>query len=551
MSTTLIVTRDEPFLRLFRTKERVLRLSDADVAILRRESENADAYAQYGYGRWLYFKNPNEGALKEAEELFYSAKDTVPDCLAAYSQMLRYGETSVTHPSYMDIEGSNQLLSQAIERGSTYAAMTDARKRIFGIYCDAEPAKVAEEIEHRIGSEIGCDPLWHTILSFAYDELDRKEDAIRLCEQAISLGDKDAIFFLAVIYLKHGNMALYDEHMEQGVKENCALCMSYQADMNEEDYEELDETEQAKFHQVIDERLHKGVELGDGICAYYLWYLHYYGELGFPKDMDKSFAYLEEGIRMAETICILQMVTEARTGSLPPEKKLSATEMAELVLKAARYSPYDKDALKELRRMDDPVFLLRHKDELEHYWKPMFEQLSQEEENEDDWEENWDENWEEETKTETKNTKATIDPRVIVIWPSGHMDLPKADVYKMKSYREMAKELIGAEGLDAVHYSPLLEQIVKEAQLDLSLVMYVDRDAQMKDLEDNAIGTLLYGTGLEVRGPIIICLEDPVHDCHSFKTLEDLIGTYTEINKHCGGLLIFKDDDDGRFDAWA
>ena len=121
----------------------------------------------------------------------------------------------------------------------------------------------------------------------------------------------------------------------------------------------------------------------------------------------------------------------------------------------------------------------------------------------------------------------------------------------MKSYREMGQTLIGADGLDAIHHSALLEAVGRAAWLDNPLVMYVDRDAQAKNLPDNAVGTMLYGQGLEVRGPIVIALADERHDCHSFIALEDILGTYTEIDRHCGGLLAVKDEDDGRWDAYA
>ena len=149
-----------------------------------------------------------------------------------------------------------------------------------------------------------------------------------------------------------------------------------------------------------------------------------------------------------------------------------------------------------------------------------------------------------------KKQKTDIEPMVIVIWPTGHLDIEKADVFKMRSYREMGQALIGADGLDAVHNSPLLQAVAEKAELEQPLVMYVDRDAQAKDLPDNAIGTLLYGHG-EVRGPIIICLQDKRHDCRSFTKLEDIVDTYTQIDIHCGGLLIVKDEDDGRWDAFA
>jgi polygalacturonase len=110
--------------------------------------------------------------------------------------------------------------------------------------------------------------------------------------------------------------------------------------------------------------------------------------------------------------------------------------------------------------------------------------------------------------------------------------------------------LINADGLDAVRNTPLLYTIGEAAELDHPLVMYVDRDAQVKSLPDNAIGTLLYG-GAEVRGPIIICQQDERGDCMRFNKLEDLTATYNEIDKHCNGLLIIKDEDDGKYDAYV
>ncbi|MBQ6749571.1 MAG: hypothetical protein IJR02_02240 [Bacteroidaceae bacterium] len=384
MNTPLINTHDEQFLRRFRTKERVLRLSKEEVAMLQREADQGDAFAQYGYGRWLYFKNPHEGAIGEAETLFDRTRDALPDSLAAYSQMMRYGETSLTRPSDMDVEGSKLLLRQAVECGSTYAAQTDARKRIFGIYCEAEPAQVAVEIEQRIATERDSDPMWLCLLAFAYTEMDRQDDAIRCYEQALDRGEQDAYFFLATTYLQRGNMALYEEYMEEGIRQDCALCMFYQADMSEEDFNALDEAEQVRIHQAIDKRLHRGLELGDGTCAYYLWYHHYYGELGFPEDLEKAFDYLEAGIRLADTTCIKEMVTEVRAGCLPPSRTLSSMEIGELALKAARYRPDDEEALSELRRVDDPAFLVRHKEEMERYWMPLFEKLPEEELDDDD-----------------------------------------------------------------------------------------------------------------------------------------------------------------------
>ena len=529
------ITHDELFLRMFLTKERVAHLSNDAIEELRKAASSGDVYAQYGYGRWLYFNNPDTDSMCQAEELFYSAKQTLPEAMAAYAQMLRYGETEKYHPSSMDIEESTTLTQQAAAQGSVLAAVHQARHLMFGNHCEAEPQEVARQIEQRLACEPSGDPYWHTLLGHAYSELERRDDALSQYEKAISLGELDAYVYLADILRQRGNMALCDSYMEEGCRKGAVACMSYRADMKEEDYDELLEEEQQSLHKDIDERLHRGLKMGDGICAFYLWLNFYYGGLGYEKDVNKAMTYLQRGVQLADVCCIEQLAELAADGDLPRDMELTPAEVGELWLRAARYSPHDEDALYNLQHVSDPAFLLKHKEELERYWKPLFPLKF----------------YPAVPSSNTKKLKTPVDPMVIIIWPTGHMDLEQADVYQMKTYREMGQKLIGADSLDAVHYSPLLQSVGETADLDMDLVMFVDRDAQMKNLPDNPIGTQIYGQGVEVRGPVIICLQDRHHDCHSFKILHDLVATYKEINNHCGGLLIFKDEDDGRFDAWA
>lgn len=535
MAERFHITHDEIFLRMFRTKERVMHLSKDAIEELRKAASSGDAYAQYGYGRWLYFCNPETDSMRQAEELFFAAKQTLPEALAAYAQMLRYGETEKYHPSSIDIEESTNLIQQAVGQGSVLAAVYQARHLMFGNHCEPNPQEVALRIEQRLDSESNGDPYWHTLLGHAYLELERRDDALNQYEQAISLGELDAYVYLADIYRRRGNMALSDSYMEEGCRKGAVACMAYRADMKEEDYDELSEEERQSLHNDVDKRLRSGLKMGDGICAFYLWLNHYYGGLGYEKNVNKAMAYLQRGVQLADVFCIEQLAELADDGDLPGDMALTPAEVGELWLRAARYSPHDEDALYNLQHVSDPAFLLKHKEELEHYWKPLFPLKS----------------CPAVPSSNTKKQKTPIDPMVIIIWPTGHMDLEQADVYQMKTYREMGQKLIGADSLDAVHYSPLLQSVGEAADLDMDLVMFVDRDAQAKNLTDNPIGTQLYDQGVEVRGPIIICLQDRLHDCHSFKTMDDLAATYKEINNHCGGLLIIKDEDDGRFDAWA
>jgi hypothetical protein len=68
--------------------------------------------------------------------------------------------------------------------------------------------------------------------------------------------------------------------------------------------------------------------------------------------------------------------------------------------------------------------------------------------------------------------------------------------------------------------------------------MYADRNGYANDLPDNAIGTMLYGTGAEIRGAVIIALEDNKYDTHPFHFQEDLDNVLNEISNLTGGLLI-------------
>lgn len=369
-SSAFRIVHNEQFLRCFRTKERVMRLTKDDVDLLCKEAQTGDSFAEYGYGRWLYYNQPDESAMSEAEQLFLSSKKYVPDALAAYALMWRYGETKA---DVMDIEESDKLLRAALKRGSERAAQQLARHRIFGLFCEEEPEAVAREIEKRLSETDDCDPQWHSLLAFAYEKLGRKEDAIQQYEQSTAQGELDDYFYLAYIYKERGNMALYESLMEEGIERGSGLCCVYLSDTDEKDYQELSGSQRLQFHERVDRYLQQGLSCGEGFCAYYLWYHNYYGCLGYNDDQERPAYYLKQGVRLGNVSCMLQMAELADEGEWPEE--MSQYDIAELRLRAARFSPADEDTLSHLRRVSEPAFLLKHKRELEKYWHPLFTQL--------------------------------------------------------------------------------------------------------------------------------------------------------------------------------
>ena len=144
--------------------------------------------------------------------------------------------------------------------------------------------------------------------------------------------------------------------------------------------------------------------------------------------------------------------------------------------------------------------------------------------------------------------KTEINPTIFVIHPSGYTELLETDVNPVP-LNELGA-LIDAEELVSVHFSDALGQITKECGLTKNVMMYVDKDAMIKNLEDNPVATMLYNCDCEIRGSVIIALEDAEYITYAFDTEEDIENVFEAIDE-LTGLLRREMDDDGRFDAWA
>ena len=139
-------------------------------------------------------------------------------------------------------------------------------------------------------------------------------------------------------------------------------------------------------------------------------------------------------------------------------------------------------------------------------------------------------------------------PTVLVIHPSGYTEFLDADMSSMTSSE--IGSLIYGEDLEVVHSSEHLERITNECGLEKNLVMYFVKKAATEYIEDNYVGSMLYDGGAEVRGPIIIALEDNEQNISSFDNEEDIENVFDAIDE-LTGILRRETDDDGRYDPWS
>ena len=529
------ITQNREFLKHFWDNREIFKLSPQMVEKLRNSE---DPYGIYGYGQWLYRVRPDgDESVKEAQKCFeYASANGVADAKQMLSLMLYFGDF---HNEDKEIWEKNNVMAlilnvQAQEDGSELAKLRQNIDLFYGNIVPANRAKAIEDAE-KMASDPDAPLLWTEQLGWYYDSEGRKDEAIKAYEKCIEGGLYAPLCDLAFLYSFRGNMAYYESLMEEGVEKGVAACMLWGYEY-EEVWDELSPEQQEEIHSRMEMNLYKGVELGDATCAYALAGYKIYGSMGFDKDLEEGLRIAHKGVTYHSKECcslILDiMATDGIEDELPEEMILSDEEYAMMVLKAVRYGEADK--IESIVRCSDEFIDMGYGEEVK-FWTGEWEKLHKEDA-------------EEATEGPVEPVEKTeIEPTVLVIHPSGYTEFVEADVNPM-SFREMGK-LIDAEGLDAVHFSNPLTQITKKCGLNKNVTMYVDKEAMMKDLEDNAVGTMLYGQGYEIRGAVIIALEDNRYDTFSFDFEEDIEAVFEAIDDMTG-LLRRETDDDGRYDPW-
>ena len=467
-------------------------------------------YERYAYGLWLWSCRKDSESLKTAFGIFEESADKgIADALQMMSRMYYLGEAydEETGKFVMDRKLSQELTSQAVEKGSILAKLRRNKNLFFGtteVSADRDSAIAAAERE---SSAIFSESiLWTEQLGWFYEIEDEREKASKAYEKCIINGYYAPIYDLALMYLEDGDEDYYKTLMKLGMDLGVPDCRILGME-NEYRWDSLSGDERLDIYRQLNGNLSKGIEQGSGICAYILADALLNGKFGFDIDLDWGKAYADRALTYGFSSGASLVIDAAETLQNP--EFISDDDLLKLRYDALRYG--NEEQLDYVIRNKETYIEMGYGDQIEKVWLPFW-------------------------KKNHPEAKTQVSPSAIIIQPSGIASVVEADIFCM-SYREMA-QLIGAEGLDAVHFSEPLNQITKACKFrGYQIAMYADRNGYAKDLPDNAIGTMLYGTGAEIRGAIIIALEDNKYDTHSFHFKEDLESVLSEISTITGNLL--------------
>ena len=467
-------------------------------------------YARYAYGVWLWSCGKDSESLKTAFRIFEESADKgIADALQMMSRMYYIGEVydEETGKFVMDRKRSQELTAQAIGKGSILAKLRHNRNLYLGTTeIAANPETAIAEAERESSAIFSESILWTEQLGCFYEIEGEREKAIKAYGKCIINGYYAPIYDLALMYLEDGDEAYYETLMKVGMELGVPDCRSLGVE-NEYRWESLSGDERLDIYRRMKRNLPEGIAQGSGVCAYILADALLNGKFGYDMDLRMGREYADIALTYGCNAAANLVIEAAET--LDDPEFISDDDLLRLRYDALRYGI--EEHLDYVIRNKDTYIAMGYGDAIEKVWMPL-------------WRKNHPE------------AKTQVSPSVIIIQPSGVASVVEADVFAM-SYREM-RLLIDAEGLDAVHFSEPLDHITKVCRFSgYQLAMYVDRDGCAKDLPDNAIATLLYGTGAEIRGAVIIVLEDSRYDTHSFHFKEDIDNVMAEISELSGDLL--------------
>ena len=487
---------------------KALRMLPEPIAYKLMVSDNP--YERYAYGLWLWSCRKDIESLKTAFGIFEeSAHKGIADALQMMSRMYYLGEVydEKTGKFVMDRELSQELNVQAIEKGSILAKLRYNKDLFFGTTeVSADKVSAISEAERESSAIFSESILWTEQLGCFYEIEGEREKAIKAYEKCIINGYYAPVYDLALTYLEDGDESYYKTLMKLGMDLGVPDCRILGME-NEYRWDSLSGDERLDIYRQLNRNLPKGIDHGSGVCAYILADALLNGKFGYDIDLDWGKAYADLALTYGFSSGASLVIDAAE--ALQDPGFISDDDLLKLRYDALRYG--NEDQLDYVIRNKETYIEMGYGDQIEKVWMPMW-------------------------KKNHPEAKTQVSPSAIIIQPSGIASVVEADIFCM-SYREMA-QLIGAEGLDAVHFSEPLNQITKAcAFIGYQIAMYADRNGYAKDLPDNAIGTILYGRGSEIRGAVIIALEDNRYDTHSFHFKEDLESVLSEISTITGNLL--------------
>ena len=292
------------FLRIFYHRNNIFRLSEESVKAIKNAANYGNIYAQFAYGRYHVVVKPSPQSTAISLQLFTEAHEKgLPDATAALAEAWRYGDfTMVNH------EKADQMLSEALQKQSEYAAVLSLKELIFGTVikdCNAQEAlQMAEQQLYGEANHSNHTGVWLYYRALALDMLDKKQKACDFFTHAVNSG-----VLCAWVELAYANGGIDDngqiadreafiETLRDGTRHGDADSRSILALNDVIEFDKLPTDEQKeKPAREISRELEESYRQGSRMAAEYLGDIHYNGSCLQPRDMEKAWEWYSKAAK--------------------------------------------------------------------------------------------------------------------------------------------------------------------------------------------------------------------------------------------------------------
>ena len=293
---------------------KALRMLPEPIAYKLMVSDNP--YERYAYGLWLWSCRKDSESLKRAFGIFEESADRgIADALQMMSRMYYLGEAydEETGNFVMDRKLSQELTSQAVEKGSILAKLRRNKDLFFGTTeVSADRDSAIAEAERESSAIFSESILWTEQLGWFYEIEDEREKAIKAYEKCIINGYYAPVYDLALMYLEDGDEGYYETLMKLGMDLGVADCRILGME-NEYRWDSLSGEERLEIYRQLNRNLPEGIEHGSGVCAYILADALLNGKFGYDIDLDWGKKYADLALTYGFNAAYNLMIEAAET----------------------------------------------------------------------------------------------------------------------------------------------------------------------------------------------------------------------------------------------
>jgi TPR repeat protein len=235
----------------------------------------------------------------------------------------------------MDRKLSQELTSQAVEKGSILAKLRRNKNLFFGTTeVSADRDSAIAEAERESSAIFSESILWTEQLGWFYEIEDEREKAIKAYEKCIINGYYAPVYDLALMYLEDGDEGYYETLMKLGMDLGVADCRILGME-NEYRWDSLSGEERLDIYRQLNRNLPEGIEHGSGVCAYILADALLNGKFGYDIDLDWGKKYADLALTYGFNAAYNLMIEAAET--LQDPEFMSENEILKLKYDALRY----------------------------------------------------------------------------------------------------------------------------------------------------------------------------------------------------------------------